>query len=181
MLRKLLPIAAFALALALRIGGSHRVGPYDDAYHLKRIDSFPHTIQLDPDREAWCPWPPLYDFVCGAIGAKAIVWVPPLAFALFAAALAWRFGAAAGFGVALAPYLIGISRVGDIDHHWVEPMLVMLMGLSLIKAALIMAYFMHLRFEKRTLVLTIVPALVVVVSTLSVFFPDSIRLLHMKP
>ena len=44
-----------------------------------------------------------------------------------------------------------------------------------------MAYFMHLRFEKRTLVLTIVPALVVVVSTLSVFFPDSIRLLHMKP
>ena len=63
----------------------------------------------------------------------------------------------------------------------VRTMLVMLMGLSLIKAALIMAYFMHLRFEKRTLVLTIVPALVVVVSTLSVFFPDSIRLLHMKP
>ena len=63
----------------------------------------------------------------------------------------------------------------------VGTMLVMLMGLSLIKAALIMAYFMHLRFEKRTLVLTIVPALVVVVSTLAVFFPDSIRLLHMKP
>ena len=60
-------------------------------------------------------------------------------------------------------------------------MLVLLMGLSLIKAALIMAYFMHLRFEKRTLVLTIVPALVVVASTLSVFFPDSVRLLHMKP
>ena len=63
----------------------------------------------------------------------------------------------------------------------VGTMLVMLMGLSLIKAAMIMAYFMHLRFEKRTLVLTIVPALVVVASTLSVFFPDSIRLLHMKP
>jgi len=60
-------------------------------------------------------------------------------------------------------------------------MLVLLMGLSLVKAALIMAYFMHLRFEKRTLVLTIIPALVVVASTLAVFFPDSIRLLHMKP
>lgn len=60
-------------------------------------------------------------------------------------------------------------------------MLVLLMGLSLLKAALIMAYFMHLRFEKRTLVLTLIPALVVVASTLSVFFPDSIRLLHMKP
>ena len=63
----------------------------------------------------------------------------------------------------------------------VTVMLVLLMGLSLVKAALIMAYFMHLRFEKRTLVLTLIPALVVVVSTLSVFFPDSIRLLHMKP
>jgi len=60
-------------------------------------------------------------------------------------------------------------------------MLVLLMGLSLVKAALIMAYFMHLRFEKRTLVLTLIPALLVVASTLSVFFPDSVRLLHMKP
>ena len=60
-------------------------------------------------------------------------------------------------------------------------MLVLLMGLSLVKAAMIMAYFMHLRFEKRTLVLTLIPALVVVASTLVVFFPDSVRLLHMKP
>ena len=63
----------------------------------------------------------------------------------------------------------------------VHVMLVLLMMLSLVKAALIMAYFMHLRFEKRTLVLTLIPALVVVASTLAVFFPDSIRLLHMKP
>lgn len=125
-MKKLLPLVVFALALALRVGGSHRVGPYDDAYHLKRIESFPHTIQFDSDRDAWCPWPPLYDFVCGAIGPRAMVWVPPIGFALFAAALAWNFGAVAGFGVALAPYLIGISRAGDIDHHWVEPMLVLL-------------------------------------------------------
>ena len=63
----------------------------------------------------------------------------------------------------------------------VNVMLVLLMGLSFVKAALIMAYFMHLRFEKRTLVLTLIPALVVVVTTFSVFFPDSVRLLHMKP
>jgi hypothetical protein len=31
------------------------------------------------------------------------------------------------------------------------------------------------------LVLTLIPALVVVASTLVVFFPDSVRLLHMKP
>jgi hypothetical protein len=134
-IRALPSIAVFVLTLALRVGGSHQVGPFDDAYHLKRIQSFPHLIQFDSDRDAWCPWPPLYDFACGAtaraIGVNAIVWVPPIAFALFAAALAWNFGAVAGFGVALAPYLIGISRVADIDHHWVEPMLVVLMLIAL--------------------------------------------------
>jgi cytochrome c oxidase subunit 4 len=40
-------------------------------------------------------------------------------------------------------------------------MLVILMGASIIKAALIVAYFMHLRFERLNLILTIVPALVI--------------------
>ena len=60
-------------------------------------------------------------------------------------------------------------------------MLVLLLGLSIIKAGLIMAYFMHLRFEKISLVLTLVPALVIVISLLAIFFPDSLRLLHMRP
>jgi signal transduction histidine kinase len=55
------------------------------------------------------------------------------------------------------------------------------LGLSIVKAALIMAYFMHLRFEKTSLVLTLVPALVIVISLLGIFFPDSLRLLHMRP
>jgi len=56
-----------------------------------------------------------------------------------------------------------------------EVMLVVLMGGSIIKAALIMAYFMHLRFERLTLVLTLVPAMVVCLSLLMIFFPDSFR------
>jgi cytochrome c oxidase subunit IV len=36
-------------------------------------------------------------------------------------------------------------------------MLTILLGLSIIKAALIVAYFMHLRFERLSLVLTIQP------------------------
>src|SRR2546422_5268624 len=39
-------------------------------------------------------------------------------------------------------------------------MLTILMGLSIIKAALIVAYFMHLKFERLSLILTIVPMLV---------------------
>jgi len=54
-------------------------------------------------------------------------------------------------------------------------MLMVLLGLSIIKAALIVAYFMHLKFERLSLILTIVPALVVCIMLLSVFFPDSFR------
>ncbi len=54
-------------------------------------------------------------------------------------------------------------------------MLTILIGLSLIKAALIMAYFMHLRFERMSLVLTLVPILVVCICLFFIFFPDSFR------
>ena len=54
-------------------------------------------------------------------------------------------------------------------------MLVILIGLSLVKAALIMGYFMHLKFERMSLVLTLVPILVVCICLLLVFFPDSTR------
>src|SRR5882762_9050981 len=52
-------------------------------------------------------------------------------------------------------------------------MLTILLGLSIIKAALIVAYFMHLKFERLSLVLTIVPMLVICIVLLFVFFPDS--------
>ena len=60
-------------------------------------------------------------------------------------------------------------------HLPVVYMLVILMGASIIKAALIVAYFMHLRFERINLILTIVPALVICICLLLVFFPDSFR------
>jgi cytochrome c oxidase subunit IV len=58
-------------------------------------------------------------------------------------------------------------------------MLVILMGLSIIKASLIISYFMHLRYERRSLVLTLMPALVFVLCMMFVIFPDSLRLLTM--
>ena len=54
-------------------------------------------------------------------------------------------------------------------------MLTVLLGLSIIKAALIVAYFMHLKFERLSLILTIVPMLVICILLLFVFFPDSFR------
>src|SRR5262249_45724388 len=60
-------------------------------------------------------------------------------------------------------------------HLPVAYMFVILMGASVIKATLIVAYFMHLRFERLNLILTIVPALVICICLLLVFFPDSFR------
>lgn len=60
-------------------------------------------------------------------------------------------------------------------HIPLHLMLIILIGLSIIKAALIVAYFMHLRFERLSLVLTLVPILVTCICLLAVFFPDSFR------
>jgi len=71
--------------------------------------------------------------------------------------------------------LTGFEVFLGYKHLPVIYMLVILMGVSIIKAALIVAYFMHLRFERLNLVLTIVPALVICICLLMVFFPDSFR------
>jgi cytochrome c oxidase subunit 4 len=72
--------------------------------------------------------------------------------------------------------LTGFEVLLGYKHVPLVYMLTILMGVSIIKAALIVAYFMHLRFERLNLVLTIVPALVICICLmLLVFFPDSFR------
>jgi len=57
-----------------------------------------------------------------------------------------------------------------------------LVGLSVIKAALIIAYFMHLKFEKLSLFLTLFPMLILcIMLMLLMFMPDSNRLMMMRP
>jgi cytochrome c oxidase subunit IV len=60
-------------------------------------------------------------------------------------------------------------------------MLIILMGASIIKAALIVAYFMHLKFERLSLIMTIVPTIVVLLCLFAVLFPDSFRLHSLRP
>src|SRR5580658_9993392 len=63
----------------------------------------------------------------------------------------------------------------------VHLMITILVGLSIIKAALIMSYFMHLRFERLGLFLTLVPAMVFCICMMMVvFFPDSLHLLYFR-
>jgi cytochrome c oxidase subunit IV len=59
-------------------------------------------------------------------------------------------------------------------------MLTALLGLSVVKAALIIAYFMHLKFEKLSLFLTLFPMLVLfIIVMLIIFIPDSLRSMNM--
>jgi caa(3)-type oxidase subunit IV len=61
-------------------------------------------------------------------------------------------------------------------------MLTLLMGFSLVKAAMIMGYFMHLKFDRPALTWLLVPALVsMVVVMLAYLLPDGYLLLENRP
>ncbi len=80
--------------------------------------------------------------------------------------------------------LVGMTAIEVVlayQHLAIKVMLAVLMSLSVVKASLIISYFMHLRYERRSLVLTLMPALVFVVCMMFVAFPDSLRLLEMRP
>ena len=76
-------------------------------------------------------------------------------------------------------WLLGLTAVevvlGYVQIASLGVMLAILMVLSIIKAALIMAYFMHLKFERRSLILTVVPAMVMCIALMAIIFPDSLR------
>jgi cytochrome c oxidase subunit 4 len=59
-------------------------------------------------------------------------------------------------------------------------MLTALIGLSVVKAALIIAYFMHLKFERFSLFLTLFPMLIFCILMMFVFMPDSMRAMIMR-
>ena len=60
-------------------------------------------------------------------------------------------------------------------------MLTILVGLSVIKAALIIAYFMHLKFERLSLFLTLWPMCVFCILLMLIFLGDAMRLPGMRP
>jgi len=131
--------------------GVPQINPVDDLYHAKRIlysaAHFPRVLDFDPDRGvdgAFCPWPPLYDF-SAALAARLLgghdangllaraAWFPPLVFSLFTGTLAFALarragplaGLVAGVSLVLSRPLFGVSRLTSIDHHFLEPPLLL--------------------------------------------------------
>ena len=174
-------VAAFVVALALRLlnaplafdHGRPQLSPVDELYHWKRISfsaaHFPQVLEFDSDRQAFCPWPPLYDLTAGGAARllggrdsesvlRRIVWFPPLLGAAFVAIasfiIARHFGALAAIAAALAlaasPFLVTQSSIGNIDHHFLEwPLAFAILGAAasrrgaLLGVALIAALFVQ--------------------------------------
>jgi cytochrome c oxidase subunit 4 len=68
-----------------------------------------------------------------------------------------------------------------LAYQNMEPvrMLSMLMGLSILKAGLIIAYFMHMKFELSRMRWITMSSLVFCLAMMMVFLPDAYRLLHL--
>ena len=60
-------------------------------------------------------------------------------------------------------------------------MLVSFLGLSIVKAAMIIAYFMHLKFERFSLFLTLFPMLIFCILLMLIFLGDATRIPNMRP
>jgi cytochrome c oxidase subunit 4 len=62
-----------------------------------------------------------------------------------------------------------------------ELMLTILVVLSVVKAAMIIAYFMHLRYEKLSLTLILIPSTIFCICMIIIFFmPDGWRLMQSR-
>jgi cytochrome c oxidase subunit 4 len=64
-----------------------------------------------------------------------------------------------------------------LAYQNLEPirMLTILMGLSLLKAALIIAYFMHMKFEVSAMKWMTMVSLVICLTLMCIFLPDALR------
>src|SRR5438477_11965579 len=68
-----------------------------------------------------------------------------------------------------------------LGYQNMEPvrMLTILMGLSIVKAALIIGYFMHMKFEISPMKWVTMSSLVFCLAMMLVFLPDAFRILHL--
>jgi len=68
-----------------------------------------------------------------------------------------------------------------LAYQNLEPvrMLSILMGLSIIKAALIIAYFMHMKFEVSAMKWMTMTSLVICLSLMCIFLPDALRIIKL--
>jgi cytochrome c oxidase subunit IV len=78
--------------------------------------------------------------------------------------------------------LLGITAVEVyLTYQNMQPvrMLTILMGLSLVKAALIIGYFMHMKYEISRMKWLTMCSLVACLTLMMIFFPDALRIISL--
>ena len=94
-------------------------------------------------------------------------------------------GASVGTNVGIWVGLVAITFLEVfLAYEQLQPtvMLTILVVLSLVKAAMIMSFFMHLKYEKFSLVLLLIPATIFCLCMMFIFFfPEAFRLLQLRP
>ncbi len=80
--------------------------------------------------------------------------------------------------------LLGLTMIEVLLAYEQTPltvMLLLLIGLSVIKAAMIIGYFMHMKYERFSLKMTLFPMCVFCILMMFVTMPDAIRSLALRP
>jgi cytochrome c oxidase subunit IV len=94
-------------------------------------------------------------------------------------------GASVGTNIAIWIGLVAITGLEVfLAYEQLQPsvMLTVLVVLSVVKAGMIMSWFMHLKYEKFSLVLLLIPATIFCICMMFIFFfPEAFRLLQMRP
>jgi cytochrome c oxidase subunit 4 len=94
-------------------------------------------------------------------------------------------GASVGTNIGIWIGLVAITGLEVfLAYEQLNPsvMLTILVVLSLVKAGMIVSYFMHLKYEKFSLVLLLIPATIFCICMMFIFFfPEAFRLLQMRP
>jgi caa(3)-type oxidase subunit IV len=83
------------------------------------------------------------------------------------------------YGCILA--LSGLQVVLAYQHTQGTQLMLRMLVVAMIQAGLGVMYFMHLRDEKRNLLLALIPATIFVLLMMNMIWSDSFRLLHMRP
>lgn len=75
----------------------------------------------------------------------------------------------------------GLQILIAYEHIDVYRIFIRMLLLAIIQAGLAITFFMHMRSEKRTLALFLLPATVFVLTMMNMIWSDSFRLLTMRP
>lgn len=76
--------------------------------------------------------------------------------------------------------IVAAEVVVTLARPTITLLLALLLALAVVEAGLGLLYFMHLKYERRSLLWSVVPTLVIVFVLMGHFFPDAFRLMHQR-